>query len=141
VSHTPEHPQSNNGPIPQPSRVAKTTEGTPPPAPTAPPSPAAAAAKKQVQRHAPTPRNDPRPFETLPQFRVLLHNDEHNEMMFVVRSIVELTPLNAPLARDIMVTAHEEGVAQLLTTHKERAELYQEQFASKGLVVSIEPAL
>ena len=28
----------------------------------------------------------------------------------------------------------------LLTTHKERAELYQEQFTSKGLTVTIEPA-
>ena len=32
------------------------------------------------------------------------------------------------------------GVALLLTTHKERAELYQEQFQSKGLTVTIEPA-
>ena len=28
----------------------------------------------------------------------------------------------------------------LLVTHKERAELYQEQFESKGLTVTIEPA-
>ena len=30
--------------------------------------------------------------------------------------------------------------AALLTTHKEKAELYQEQFQSKGLTVTIEPA-
>jgi ATP-dependent Clp protease adaptor protein ClpS len=32
------------------------------------------------------------------------------------------------------------GVALVLVTHKERAELYVEQFASKRLTVTIEPA-
>ena len=35
--------------------------------------------------------------------------------------------------------AHETGVSLLLVTHQERAELYQEQFASCGLTVTIEP--
>ena len=35
---------------------------------------------------------------------------------------------------------HETGVALLLVTHKERAELYREQFQSKNLTVTIEPA-
>ena len=36
--------------------------------------------------------------------------------------------------------AHETGVALLLVTHKERAELYQDQFESKGLTtVTIQP--
>ena len=39
-----------------------------------------------------------------------------------------------------MKEAHETGIALLLVTHKERAELYQEQFQSKGLTVTIEPA-
>ena len=39
-----------------------------------------------------------------------------------------------------VVEADDTGVALILTTHKERAELYQEQFTSKGLVVTIEPA-
>jgi ATP-dependent Clp protease adapter protein ClpS len=37
------------------------------------------------------------------------------------------------------VEADKTGVALLLVTHKERAELYQEQFQSKGLTVTIEP--
>jgi ATP-dependent Clp protease adaptor protein ClpS len=76
----------------------------------------------------------------LPQFRVLLHRHEQEDALFVVRTIVELTPLSAAFARDVMVEAHTGGVAQVLITHKERAELYQEQFASKGLCVTIEPA-
>jgi ATP-dependent Clp protease adapter protein ClpS len=36
--------------------------------------------------------------------------------------------------------AHNTGVALLLVTHKERAELYVDQFKSKSLTVTIEPA-
>jgi len=88
----------------------------------------------QVRPAAPLPVQ-----RLLPQFRVLLHNDAQNDVTFVVRAIVELTPLSAPSARDVMLAAHAAGVALVLTTHKERAELYQEQFASKGLTVTIEP--
>jgi ATP-dependent Clp protease adaptor protein ClpS len=71
---------------------------------------------------------------------VLLHNDDANSMEYVVETIVELTPLNEQDAVLRMKEAHESGVALLLTTHKERAELYLEQFRSKQLVVTIEPA-
>jgi ATP-dependent Clp protease adapter protein ClpS len=38
------------------------------------------------------------------------------------------------------VEAHESGVALLIVTHRERAELIQEQFQTRGLTVTIEPA-
>jgi ATP-dependent Clp protease adapter protein ClpS len=38
------------------------------------------------------------------------------------------------------VEAHESGVALLMVTHRERAELIQEQFQTRGLTVTIEPA-
>jgi ATP-dependent Clp protease adaptor protein ClpS len=79
------------------------------------------------------------PPQQLPPYKVLLHNDDKNEMLFVIQSIVELTPLNRQDALNRMLEAHESGVALLLVTHKERAELYQEQFKSKGLIVTIEP--
>jgi len=60
-------------------------------------------------------------------------------MLFVIAAIVELTPLNEQDAKLRMLEAHETGVALLLTTHKERAELYKDQFHSKGLTVTIEP--
>jgi ATP-dependent Clp protease adaptor protein ClpS len=75
----------------------------------------------------------------LPRWKVLLHNDEKNEMLFVIRAIVELTPLNREDAMNRMLEAHKSGVALLLITHKERAELYVDQFQSMGLTVSIEP--
>ena len=58
----------------------------------------------------------------------------------VIDSIVMLTPLNKQEAGLRMQEAHKTGVALLLVTHKERAELYQEQFASRKLTVTIEPS-
>jgi len=82
----------------------------------------------------------PKPPQHLPPWKVLLHNDDKNDMPFVVESIVQLTPLNQEDAILRMKEAHETGVALLLVTHKERAELYKDQFESKGLTVTIEPA-
>jgi len=81
-----------------------------------------------------------KPPQPLPPWKVLLHNDDKNSIDFVVVAIVELTPLNEQDAVTRMKEAHETGTSLLLVTHKERAELYQEQFQSKGLVVTIEPA-
>ena len=81
-----------------------------------------------------------RPPQPLPPWKVLLHNDDKNSFDRVIGAIVELTPLNEQDAKLRADEAHDTGVALLLTTHKERAELYQEQFTSKGLVVTIEPA-
>ncbi len=75
----------------------------------------------------------------LPPYRVLLHNDAVNEMGYVVRTIMELTHLGRVEAAQRMLEAHTRGLALLLVTHKERAELYVDQFACKGLTVTIEP--
>jgi ATP-dependent Clp protease adaptor protein ClpS len=86
----------------------------------------------------PTPKKGPPGL--LPPWNVLLHNDDKNDMLFVVETIVSLTPLNEQDAQNRTLEAHNAGVSLLLTTHKERAELYQDQFKSKGLTVTIEPA-
>lgn len=100
--------------------------------------PAATAVQERPAPAKPQTRPDPR-VDHLPPYRVLLHNDDHNEMLSVVSTIVELTPLKRPRAVQAMFEAHLSGVALLLVTHKELAELYQEQFASKRLTVTIEP--
>ncbi len=79
------------------------------------------------------------PPKQLPRYKVLLHNDDRNEMTYVVGVIRKLTPLSREEAMVRMWEAHTSGVALLLVTHKERAELYSEQFASCGLTVTIEP--
>ncbi|MHC5023788.1 MAG: ATP-dependent Clp protease adaptor ClpS [Planctomycetota bacterium] len=80
----------------------------------------------------------PRPRQ-MPPWKVLLHNDDVNDMGYVVQAICELTTLAEQEAVMRMIEAHQSGVALLLTTHQEHAELLQEQFASKQLTVTIEP--
>jgi ATP-dependent Clp protease adaptor protein ClpS len=77
--------------------------------------------------------------DLLPPFRVILHNDDVNTFEHVIHTILELTPLKEPEAVQRTLEAHETGAALLLVTHKERAELYVEQFASKRLTVTCEP--
>jgi ATP-dependent Clp protease adaptor protein ClpS len=96
---------------------------------------AVAKPKKAVKK---VPKKKPPGF--LPPWKVLLHNDDKNNVIFVIDTIVELTPLNKQEAELRTKEADKTGVALLLTTHKERAELYKDQFESKGLTVTIEPA-
>jgi ATP-dependent Clp protease adaptor protein ClpS len=105
----------------------------------APPDDSAGTATAKPKRASKTAPKQ-KPPQMLPPWKVLLHNDDKNEMGFVVTTIVELTTLNEQDAKLRTVEAHETGVALLVTTHKERAELYKDQFESKGLVVTIEPA-
>jgi ATP-dependent Clp protease adaptor protein ClpS len=96
----------------------------------------ATAKPKKAAKKAPQKK----PPQMMPPWKVLLHNDDKNDILFVMRTVMELTPLNEKEAEQRTVEAHKSGVALLLVTHKERAELYQEQFTSKGLTVTIEPA-
>ena len=75
----------------------------------------------------------------LPPWKVLLHNDDVNDMLYVVETIRQLTALNRQQALLRMIEAHKTGVALLLTTHREHAELLSDQFASRRLTVTIEP--
>ena len=71
---------------------------------------------------------------------MLLHNDDLNDMADVVDAIIELTPHPIERAIQIMLEAHQRGLSLVVVTHRERAELYRDQFASKKLTVTIEPA-
>src|SRR5260370_36277594 len=76
----------------------------------------------------------------LPLYKVILLYDACLDMMFIVRTVMELTRFGRAEATHRMWEAHYGGRSVLLITYKERAELYAEQFAEKGLTVSIEPA-
>lgn len=77
----------------------------------------------------------------LPPYRVLLHNDDHNEMRHVVRALVRSVPsLSTEAAVRIMLTAHLRGVAQVIVCVKEQAEFYCERLTSYGLTATMEPA-
>ena len=87
-------------------------------------------------------RTKPKPpaRKNLPPWKVLLHNDDKNTFEHVILTILELTPLKELQAIKVTEEAHRGGVALLLVTHRERAELFVDQFQSKTLKVTIEPA-
>lgn len=97
------------------------------------PSPSSGARKQA------SPLDQPR-NRLLPRYRVILHRNPSIDLMFVVRSVMELTRFPRAEATHKMWEAHHNGRSVLLTTWLERAELYVEQFASKGLDTSVEPA-
>jgi ATP-dependent Clp protease adaptor protein ClpS len=72
-------------------------------------------------------------------WRVILHNDDLNEIEKVVQVICQLTRLNKEEAIARTIEAHKSGAALLLVTHQERAELYVEQFLTYKLIVTAEP--
>lgn len=78
--------------------------------------------------------------QQLPPYKVLLHNDDTNTFEHVIETIVMLTPSSQQEALLKAIEAHEQGVSMLLMTHRERAELYQEQFQTRLITVTVEPA-
>jgi ATP-dependent Clp protease adaptor protein ClpS len=91
------------------------------------------------QKHSARPLDKPRARQ-LPRYKVVLHSNPTLDLMFVVRSVMELTRFPRAEATHKMWEAHHHGRSILLTTYLERAELYVEQFAGKGLATSVEPA-
>ncbi len=85
------------------------------------------------------PTGKPQPRQ-LPRYKVILLHDAVNDLMFIVRTVMELSRLCRAEATHKMWEAHHCGRSVLLTTYLERAELYVEQFASRNLRVAVEPA-
>src|SRR5262247_2586486 len=93
---------------------------------------------RNVQRQSHPP--DQRRERQLPRYKLILHQNPTLDLMFVVRSVMELTRFPRAEATHKMWEAHHNGRSVVLTTWLERAELYVEQFATKGMTTSIEPA-
>ncbi len=75
-----------------------------------------------------------------PRYRVLLHNDDYNPMEYVVQVLMKAVPsLTQPQAVDIMMEAHTNGLALVITCAQEHAEFYCETLKSHGLSSTIEP--
>jgi ATP-dependent Clp protease adaptor protein ClpS len=106
------------------------TRAAAPSAPTAPTRPA-----------TPTLPDEERRTQILPPYKVLLHNDDHNSMDHVVRSLLRSIPgLGTAAATRIMLEAHLSGVALVTTCPLELAELYRDRLESCGLTATIEKA-
>lgn len=76
----------------------------------------------------------------LPPYKVVLFNDDHNQMEYVVMVLLHLiNHLTQPEAEEIMLTAHLTGSAVVIVCPKESAEYYQERLSGYGLTATIEP--
>lgn len=75
-----------------------------------------------------------------PRYRVLLHNDDFNSMEYVVQTLMQtVAGMTQPQAVDIMMEAHTNGMALVITCALEHAEFYCETLKNHGLISSIEP--
>ena len=73
------------------------------------------------------------------RYKVFLLRPADQALTAVVRAVMDLTHYGSAEAEFRMWEAHHRGRSVVLVTHLERAELYAEQFADRGLRVSIEP--
>lgn len=79
-------------------------------------------------------------FEDPPRrFKVVLHRAIEKDLMFIARVVMELTRFGSAEAEFRMWEAYHSGRSLVLVTHLERAELFVEQFADRGLAATIEP--
>ena len=93
------------------------------------------------------PRYEVRPKEIilnrtklLPPYKVLIHNDDYNNMDYVVFALLHsVNVLSVREAERIMLTAHLTGRAVVIVCPKEVAEYYQERLLSYSLTATIEP--
>lgn len=87
-----------------------------------------------------------KPLEKLDQqrklfdpFKVLLHNDDHNEMGHVVDAVMKSVPqLGQEAAVAITLEAHQQGLAVVIVCPLEHAEMYRDRLQSFGLTATIE---
>ena len=75
-----------------------------------------------------------------PRYRVLLHNDDFNTMEHVVQTLMHtIAGMTQPQAVNIMMEAHTNGTALVITCALEHAEFYCETLQQHGLTSTIEP--
>jgi ATP-dependent Clp protease adaptor protein ClpS len=72
-------------------------------------------------------------------YKVLLHNDEHHDMDYVVESLRKAVPqLSEGQAIDITQETHKTGTGLVIVCPQEHAEMYCDNIKSFGLRSTIE---
>jgi ATP-dependent Clp protease adaptor protein ClpS len=74
-----------------------------------------------------------------PMYRVLLHNDDHNERNYVVKVIVKVVGLAPQDAFRVMDETDSSGCSEVIVCAQEEAEEYCDGLRKHGLTSSIEP--
>ena len=98
--------------------------------------------KKQSGVGVAEPKTKARPKLDRPRvYKVLLHNDDHNAMDYVVLALLKSVPdLTIERASEIMLEAHLTGVGLVTVCPLEHAELYRDRIQSFGIGATIERA-
>lgn len=90
---------------------------------------------------APTDLDPEKLLELLPPWVVILHNDDFNTMDYVVTCLINVVPgMSSDHATEIMLEAHAQGQARVVTCPFEQAELYRDRLESLVLTATIERA-
>jgi len=79
--------------------------------------------------------------QILPPYSVILYNDDHHAMDYVIAALLKsVSTLTTERAIEVMFEAHDTGRAVVITCPLEQAELYRDRIRSFGLGVTIEKA-
>lgn len=76
----------------------------------------------------------------LAPWKVVLRHDDLNDPQYIVEALLAITQLETREAEQRTSEAQDRGESLLLTTHRERAELYERQLGKRNLHVTIERA-
>ncbi|KAL7494397.1 hypothetical protein ACHAWT_003115 [Skeletonema menzelii] len=71
---------------------------------------------------------------------VRLYNDPMNKREFVARCLMEICSLDDGEAYNVMMKAHQLGIAVIGNYHREMAEMYKMRLSSEGLFIDMVPA-
>ncbi|MNT58678.1 ATP-dependent Clp protease adaptor [compost metagenome] len=87
----------------------------------------------------PSPSGTARSHREDRPIKVVLWNDDVNDVMHVIVTLVRtIAGMSLPQAQAVTMTAHVKGSAIAAETYRERAEFYREQLEANGLTASLE---
>ena len=78
------------------------------------------------------------PPKALKPWKVIVHNDDINTYEHVIVSFMQIVKMDPKVALEKTIEVDKQGLSIVAITHKEHAELLQEQLVSCRLTVTIE---
>lgn len=73
-----------------------------------------------------------------PKYNVILHNDDVNDMGYVMKMLNKVLGMGKEVAYTHMMEAHETGRSILITCELEHAEFYKQGLNDGGITATIE---
>ena len=73
-----------------------------------------------------------------PKYKVILHNDDVNDVLHVMQSLQDCVGLSEQRAHHVMYLAHTQGKALVISCVLEMAEFYKQQLQHRNLTVTLE---